>query len=119
MNLAPITLELATAGLIVVVLVVDLAMKQGRKTLWLLTLAGTIVLLALAGFTRGEAALFGGAYVADGLAWLSKMIVLAGTAATRHSQTKHCYPSIGAHSNPPLCLEFGLRTGERSNLRQP
>ena len=82
MNLAPITLELATAGLIVVVLVVDLAMKQGRKTLWLLTLAGTIVLLALAGFTRGEAALFGGAYVADGLAWLSKMIILAGTAAT-------------------------------------
>ena len=67
MNLAPITLELATAGLIVLVLVVDLAMKQGRKTLWLLTLAGTIALLVLAAFARSDGSFFGGAYVADGL----------------------------------------------------
>ena len=82
MNFAPITLELATAGLIVLVLVVDLAMKQGRKTLWLFTLAGTIALLVLAAFARSDGSFFGGAYVADGLSWLSKMIILVGTVGT-------------------------------------
>lgn len=82
MNPAPITLELATAGLIILVLVVDVAMKQGRKTLWGLTVAGTILLLAFAAFTRSDGSLFNGAYTSDGLSWLSKLIILVGTVGT-------------------------------------
>jgi hypothetical protein len=33
-----------------------------------------------------------------------------------YGRVSHYYLSIGAHSNPPLCLKFGLRTGEQSNF---
>jgi NADH-quinone oxidoreductase subunit N len=74
--------ELSTTALIVVIIIVDLLIKRGKRLIWACTLAGAAALLAIAVFSRGEGTFFGGAFVADGLAWLSKLIILMGTVAT-------------------------------------
>jgi NADH-quinone oxidoreductase subunit N len=81
-NVAPFVVELSTAGLLVVVLGVDAFLHRGKRVLWACYLAGTIVLLALAVLSRGETNLLGGSYVADGLSWLARIIILAGAALT-------------------------------------
>ena len=80
--MTPFVVELATAGLMVAVLVVDLFLRRGRRLLWACYLAGTLVLLALAILSRGETNLLGGSYVADGLSWLARIIIVIGAGLT-------------------------------------
>jgi len=46
---------------------------------WTTFVAGTIVLLAVAIVARGDQVLLGGSYAADGLSWLSKIVIVIGT----------------------------------------
>jgi NADH-quinone oxidoreductase subunit N len=76
------TLELATAGLMVCLLVADIIMRGRRKILLQILpflLAG---LLGLAVFFRPEGAWAAGVFAADGLAWFSKIIILSGAVLT-------------------------------------
>jgi NADH-quinone oxidoreductase subunit N len=79
MNIAPWSVELATAALIVAVLLVDLFSQNHKGIVWAFFLAGTAVLLGLAVAARGDAVLFGGSYAADGMSWIAKMVIVIGT----------------------------------------
>ncbi|MGA2762291.1 MAG: NADH-quinone oxidoreductase subunit N [Spirochaetia bacterium] len=76
--MAPWSLELATAGLMAAILLVDIFARQGKRLVWGLYLAGCVVLLALAISQRGQADVLGGSYVADGLSWIAKVIIVLG-----------------------------------------
>ena len=80
--MAPWSLELATVCLIVVVLLVDVFARQGRRLVWACYLVGTIVLLIIAVASRGQEQILGGTYVADGLSWIAKIIIIIGTGLT-------------------------------------
>ena len=80
--MTPFAVELSTAGLMVAVLGVDVFLRRGRRLLWACYLAGTLVLLALAILSRGETNLLGGSYVADGLSWLARIIIVVGAGLT-------------------------------------
>jgi NADH-quinone oxidoreductase subunit N len=82
MTVAPLTLELCTASLVVVVLVVDLLSAHGKRPLWACYLAGTAALLVIAFVSRWQGMLFGGSYVADGLSWYAKLLILLGAGLT-------------------------------------
>jgi NADH-quinone oxidoreductase subunit N len=82
MSVAPFVVELSTAGLLVVVLGVDVFLRRGKRVVWACYLAGTAVLLALAVLARAETSLLGGSYVADGLSWLARIIILVGALLT-------------------------------------
>ncbi len=76
--MAPWSLELATAGLMAAILLVDVFARQGKRLVWGLYLAGCVVLLGLAISQRGQADMLGGSYVADGLSWIAKVIIVLG-----------------------------------------
>jgi NADH-quinone oxidoreductase subunit N len=80
--MAPWSLELATAGLMVAVLLVDVFARQGKRIVWGCYLVGSVVLLFLALASRGGADLLGGSYVADGLSWIAKIIIVIGAGLT-------------------------------------
>jgi NADH-quinone oxidoreductase subunit N len=82
MSMAPWSLELATAGLMVAVLLVDVFARQGKRIVWGCYLVGSVVLLFLALASRGGADLLGGSYVADGLSWIAKIIIVIGAGLT-------------------------------------
>jgi hypothetical protein len=69
MNVPSMAVELATVALVVVILFVDFLSAHGRRPLWVCYLAGTAVIFGIAIVSRGEAALLGGSYIADGLSW--------------------------------------------------
>jgi len=66
----------------VVVLVVDVLARHGKKLIWGCYLVGTVALLAIAFFSRGQAEILGGTYVADGLSWIAKIIIVIGAGLT-------------------------------------
>ncbi len=95
MGLQPWIVELATAGLIVLVLLVDMMGRPSAapgqapaaspglapaatSAVWWCYLVGCAALLALVLLSRGDLALLGGTYVADGLSWFSKIVVVIG-----------------------------------------
>jgi len=80
MSLAPWSVELATVILLVVVLLADLFFPGRKATVWACFLAGSAVILGLAITARGDALLFGGSYAADGVSWVTKIIIVIGTA---------------------------------------
>jgi NADH-quinone oxidoreductase subunit N len=80
MSLAPWSVELATVILLVVVLLTDLFFPGRKVTVWACFLAGSAVILGLAIAARGDALLFGGSYAADGVSWVTKIIIVIGTA---------------------------------------
>ena len=79
MAVAPALVEISTAVLLVLVLVVDLLFRRGRPAVWAVFLVGSAALLVLAVLARGDQVLFGGSYAADGLSWLSKIVIVTGT----------------------------------------
>ena len=79
MAIAPSLVEISTAALLVIVLVVDLLIRRGRPAVWAVFLVGSAALLALAVLARGDQVLFGGSYAADGLSWLSRIVIVLGT----------------------------------------
>jgi NADH-quinone oxidoreductase subunit N len=79
MSVPPSVVEIATAALMVLVLLADLLSPRSKKAVWACFLAGSAVVLALAVAARGDLVLFGGSYAADGLSWLSKIVIVIGT----------------------------------------
>ncbi len=79
MGIPPTTVEIATAALMVLVLAADLLSPRGKAPVWACFLGGSVVLLALSIAARGDQVLFGGSYAADGLSWLSKIVIVIGT----------------------------------------
>jgi NADH-quinone oxidoreductase subunit N len=79
MSITPAAVEIATAVLMVVVLAADLLSPRSKAPVWVCFLAGSVVLLGLAVAARGDQTLFGGSYAADGLSWLSKIVIVIGT----------------------------------------
>lgn len=82
MSVAPWSVELATAALLVLVLLADLIAPHGRKIVWVCFLAGSLVILGLAVIARGDAFLLGGSYAADGISWPAKILIMLGTILT-------------------------------------
>jgi len=79
MSMAPWSVELATAVLLVLVLLTDL-LAPGRKGLvWACFLAGSLVILGIAVAARGEVLLLGGSYASDGISWVAKIVIVIGT----------------------------------------
>jgi len=79
MSIPPTVVEIATASLMVIVLVVDLLSPRNKTPVWACFLAGSAAILGLAVAARGDLLLFGGSYAGDGLSWLSKVVIVIGT----------------------------------------
>ncbi len=79
MSLAPWSVELATAALLVLVLLADLVVPNGRKVVWACFLSGITVILFIAVLARGDVILLGGSYASDGISWLGKIVIVIGT----------------------------------------
>ena len=79
MSIPPTVVEIATASLMVIVLLADLLSPRSKTPVWACFLAGSAVILALAVAARGDLLLFGGSYAADDLSWLSKIVIVIGT----------------------------------------
>ena len=79
MSPAPWIVELSTAVLIVMVLLVDMLAPHGKRLVWVVFLVGTVVILGLSIAARGDALLLGGSYAADGISWLAKIVIVIGT----------------------------------------
>lgn len=79
MSITPVAVEIGTASLIVLVLLADLFFRRGGTAVWACFLAGSAVLLGLAVAARGELLLFGGSYAADGVSWISRIVIVVGT----------------------------------------
>jgi len=78
MTLMPFSVEIAVACLIVAVLVADMLSLKSSKALWTVYVAGIVLVLALAIVARGEGSYFNGAYTADGLSWIAKIVLVMG-----------------------------------------
>ncbi len=85
--------EFLAAGFIVLLLMLDfavddygkfleIALKGRKKILGWAYLVFTLVLLGLLIFWKKEGSLFNGAYVADGISWFSKIVILIAAAVT-------------------------------------
>ncbi len=107
----PLAVELATAALLVLVLLVDLAARHGRRAIWACYLAGSAGLLALAFFAGAGGAPPGGPYAADGLAWYAKLLIilgsgLAGVISLRLPSIREKY--LGAYAALLLAASLGM-----------
>jgi NADH-quinone oxidoreductase subunit N len=83
MGPSPYTVELATAGLMVLVLLVDLFLPKDRPgvtrtAVWTTFLVGTAVVLFLAIVSRADLVLLGGTYAGDGMSWIAKIVIVLG-----------------------------------------
>ena len=76
--MAPYSVELCTAALLVAVLLADVFVPSGKKV-WTVFILGIVMVLGVAVAARGEGILFGGSYAGDGLSWLSKIVIVIGT----------------------------------------
>jgi NADH-quinone oxidoreductase subunit N len=84
MGPSPYTVELSTAGLMVLVLLVDLFLPKDRPgvtraAVWTTFLVGTAAILLLAVTSRADVLLLGGTYAADGMSWIAKIVIVLGT----------------------------------------
>ena len=77
--MAPYTVELCTAALLVVVLLADVIARRAKTVVWLVFILGMVVVLGVSVAARGELVLFAGSYAGDGLSWLTKIVILIGT----------------------------------------
>jgi NADH-quinone oxidoreductase subunit N len=77
-SVLPFSVELATAGLLVAVLLADMLSRHGTRGVWIVFVVGILAILGLAVAARGEGTYLNGAYTADGLAWISKIVLLVG-----------------------------------------
>ncbi len=107
----PLAVELATAALLVLVLLVDLVARHGRRAIWACYLAGSAGLLALAFFAGAGGAPPGGPYAADGLAWYAKLLIilgsgLAGVISLRLPSIREKY--LGAYAALLLAASLGM-----------
>jgi NADH-quinone oxidoreductase subunit N len=107
----PFAVELAAAALIIVVLLVDLIARHGRRAVWACYLGGLALLLALACVTRAEGSVLGGAYVADGLAWFAKLLIIlgagvVGAVSLRIPAIREKY--VGAYAALLLAASLGM-----------
>jgi len=79
MILPPYSVEIATVGLLVSVLLADMLSRHGTRALWVVFVAGIVVVLGIAVAARGEGTFVNGAYFADGLSWIAKIALVIGT----------------------------------------
>jgi NADH-quinone oxidoreductase subunit N len=78
MSLQPYAVEIATAALLVLVLLADLLGRKGTGVVWAVFMTGMAVILAIAVAARGEGTFLNGAYYADGLSWIAKIVIVIG-----------------------------------------
>ena len=78
MSLPPYSVEIAVACLLVLVLVADMLSRHGTLAVWASYTAGLAVALVIAVAARGEGTFVNGAYSADGLSWIAKIVLLIG-----------------------------------------
>lgn len=81
MDLLLMTDEIALAALIAVILFADLC-GANRKVIGAIFITAVTGLLLYVALHRREGAMLSGAYVYDGLAWFSKIVILLGAAMT-------------------------------------
>ena len=74
----PFSVELATAGLLVAVLLADMLGRHGARNVWVVFMVGIILVLGISVAARGEGQFVNGAYYADGLSWISKIVLVTG-----------------------------------------
>jgi NADH-quinone oxidoreductase subunit N len=84
MGLPPYAAEIATAVLLVAVLLVDFLLPRradadARSPVWITFLAGTAAILAITLASRGDLLLLSGSYSGDGLSWIAKVVIVVGT----------------------------------------
>ncbi len=79
MSIPPWSVELATAALLVLVLLADLVVPHGKRIVWSFFLSGSLAILCIAVLARGDELLLGGSYAADGISWLGKILIVIGT----------------------------------------
>ena len=82
MILLPYSVEIAVACLIVLVLVVDMLSRRGTDGIWAVFTAGMALIVAMAVAARGDGSYFNGAYEADGLSWIAKIVIALGALLT-------------------------------------
>ena len=82
MILLPYSVEIAVVCLIVAVLVADMLSVRGTNGVWAVYMAGIAAVLVLAVLARGEGSYFNGAYSADGLSWIAKIVLVIGAGLT-------------------------------------
>ena len=77
--MAPWSVEVATVCLLVALLVTDMLSRHGTTSIWVVFVAGILAVLGVAVAARGEGVFVNGAYVADGLSWIAKIVLVIGT----------------------------------------
>ena len=82
MILLPYSVEIAVVCLIVAVLVADMFSVRGTNGVWAVYMAGIAAVLVLAVLGREEGSFFNGAYTADGLSWIAKIVLVIGAGLT-------------------------------------
>ncbi len=82
MSLELVVLEICTACLAASVILLDFFLKKSKLLLWILFVAGCAGLSILAIAYRPIGELFGGSFVADGLSWISKIVIAIGLLFT-------------------------------------
>ena len=82
MILLPYSVEIAVVCLIVAVLVADMLSTRSTNSVWAVYMAGIAAVLVLAVLGREEGSFFNGAYTADGLSWIAKIVLVIGAGLT-------------------------------------
>ncbi len=80
--LQPWVVELATAILLVLVLLTDMVSRHGTRAIWAVFTTGMVAIVAIAIAASGEGVFINGAYDADGLSWLAKIALTIGAGLT-------------------------------------
>lgn len=78
MGIPPYAVEIATACLLVAVLLADIAGRKGTGLVWAVFMTGMAVVLGIAVAARGEGTFVNGASYADGLSWIAKIVIVGG-----------------------------------------
>jgi NADH-quinone oxidoreductase subunit N len=81
-SVPPFSVEIATACLLVAVLLADMLGRHGTGSIWVVFISGILVVLGIAVAARGEGVFINGAYAADGLSWISKIVLVIGAGLT-------------------------------------
>jgi NADH-quinone oxidoreductase subunit N len=78
-SLQPWSVEVAMAALLVAVLVTDMADRRGTRSVWFVFTVGILAVLGIAVAARGDGVFANGAYTADGLSWITRILLVIGT----------------------------------------